>query len=320
MKKIIQNIVLGSAVILWTACSKDIPLNPGLENFNVTTVAKNYKLSDTVKFQIEGNPDLISFFSGELYNDYDYKDGRIIDVEKVNYSFSSSFIKITPPESQENPLAVLVSTDFNGDYSSYANITAATWTDITDKFNYGLLGSYVTSGEYQISDHAIAGKPLYIAFRNTIKPINTFGPVRPWYLYQHNLTATSEFGEHLLADYPGSNFQIIEQKPSEVKTTSTITSTRISLLEYSVAEENAPDPGTETWAISRAFNLFDINSGPDKPAILKGNEDPKLKTYNYMFSKPGNYKVYFIGANVNVDNSAKKMVQLDITIEADPED
>jgi hypothetical protein len=314
MKKIIRNIVLGSAVVMLSACSKEIPLSPGLEQFNVTTAAKTYKLSETVRFQIEGNPDLISFFSGELYNDYEYKDGRTINIDKVDYSFSSANLVEAAPF-QNNQLAVLISTDFNGNYSSIEHVNAATWTDITPQFTLSKTASYVTSGEYKISELAVPGKPLYIAFKNTIAPIRTNGKPRPWYLYQHKLNAVSEFGDHLIADYPGSNFQIVEQKPSEAKTTTTITSTRISLMPYDVSEDSAPDPGTETWAISRAFNLFDINSGPDRPLVIKGNEDAKLKTYDYTFTRPGNYKVYFIGSNVNVDNSAKKVIQLDITIE-----
>ncbi len=319
MKKNIQNIVLGSAVLLFSACSKDIPLNPGLEQFNVTTLSKTYKLSDTVKFQMEGNPDLISFFSGELYNDYAYKEGRTINLEEVNYSFRSANLPLTPPSSQNNKVAVMASTDFNGNYSSYDHIAAATWTDITDKFVYGTTATYVASGEYKVSDLAEAGKPLYIAYKHNIKPIRVSGPVRSWYLYQMALRGTSEFGDHQLADYPSSNFRFVEKTPS-VPSLSSITSTRITFDGYSVKDDSDPDPGTETWAISRAFNLFDIKSGPDKPIIIKGNEDSRIKDYGYTFSKPGNYKIYFIGANVNVDNSAKKIIELNITIEADPED
>jgi hypothetical protein len=315
MKKIIQYILSCTCLLLIGACSKDINLTPGLEQFNVVSTSVKYKVGDTIKFNFEGNPDLISFYSGELYHQYDYKEGRKINLENLVFSFSSANPPITPPAAQPMQLSVFASTDFNGNYSSYESVKSATWTDISSQFKYGTSATYVASGAVNFSDLVVAGKPLYIGFKYTTRPIETNGAVRPWYINNIKLVGNSEFGEHLIGDLITSDFRLIEQKPDVVTTLSSLASSRITLLGYELKEANDPDPGTETWAISKGFNPVDLDNGPDVPFIIKGNEDPKVKTFNYMYGAPGNYKVYFVGANINIDNSLKKIIEINITIE-----
>src|SRR5687768_5263832 len=135
MNRIYQITIWNALLLLLSACSKDIPLTPGLDQFNVKASSLTYNLGDTVKFSFEGNPDLISFYSGELYKQYEFKEGRDIELKDAVFSFSTAYPTITGV-AQPNQFSVHASTDFNGDYTSYNHIQAATWTDITNKFTY----------------------------------------------------------------------------------------------------------------------------------------------------------------------------------------
>ena len=66
--------------------------------------------------------------------------------------------------SQSNNLSVLVSSDFNGDYS-LESIKSATWEDVTKKVKLATDKVPAESGEIDLSKSKAAGKPLYIAFK-----------------------------------------------------------------------------------------------------------------------------------------------------------
>jgi hypothetical protein len=313
MNRIYQITIWNALLLLLSACSKDIPLTPGLDQFNVKASSLTYNLGDTVKFSFEGNPDLISFYSGELYKQYEFKEGRDIELKDAVFSFSTAYPTITGV-AQPNQFSVHASTDFNGDYTSYNHIQAATWTDITNKFTYATSGTYVPSKTFAISDLKVPGKPLYIGFKYVTKPIAVNGPARSWYVNNIAMIGNSIYGPHLLGDLISSDFKLVEQKPEIAASLSTYTATRITLSGYKYADPTDPDPGTETWAISKGFNMEKIDNGPDAPFVIKGNEDSKITTFNYMYETPGVYKVHFIGANINIDGAQRKIIELTITI------
>src|SRR5882757_8152495 len=123
------------------SCHKEVKvaLKEGTPSFDVSLAASNtYKVGTDVVFNFSGKADVISFFSGELYHDYAFKDGRTIDVTNPTMTFTSAVTGGT----QTNQLAILASTDFNGVYNDtlkppLTNIHAATWTDITSRFALG---------------------------------------------------------------------------------------------------------------------------------------------------------------------------------------
>jgi hypothetical protein len=311
-----NSIIIIATVMLFSACSKDIPVTPGIDKFNVTPNALTYKLGDTTKFTLSGNPDMISFYSGELYKQYEYKEGRDIALGKAALSFSTAYPPLAAgsPLPQNNPLSVMLSTDFNGNYNSYENVEKANWTDITNKFTYGTVATYVASKSYDVTSHIVPGKPLYLAFKYTTKPIAANGPARSWYVNNIAMVSNSIYESHLLGDLISSEFKLVEKLPAIAPSISTYTTTRITLSGYKYEGPSDPDPGTETWAISKAFNMEILDKGPDRPFIIKGNEDAKVTNFSHVYTEEGTYKVYFIGTNANVDGSEKKIIEMTINV------
>ncbi len=301
-------------IVVFASCDRAIELSPGLEDFDVRTEKTEYEVNEEVIFHFDGNPDMISFYSGELYNDYAYKEARLIELEKTLMSFSSARPVLT--NSQESDFKVLVSTNFNNIYN-YENVTAANWTDITSEFTYGTTVTYVPSGDYEVSELYEEGKPLYVAFRYNSKPQETYGPVRRFLIQGFQMLGQSMYGNHILGDPMSSDFRLIE-KSEEAKTTSALTTTYISFNGYTRTLPTDPDPETDTWAITKVFDLDKLDKGPDRAVALKGNQDPEIRSHIHAFQEAGEYTVTFVATNANIDGSKQVVKQIKITV-VDPD-
>ena len=71
MRNLIKVFCILLVVILSVSCKKEVANEV---DFDVTTASKTYKLPDSIVFNITGNPDVISFYSGEAGHSYDNKD------------------------------------------------------------------------------------------------------------------------------------------------------------------------------------------------------------------------------------------------------
>lgn len=310
MKNLFKILIVMSSVGLFS-CQNKIELSPGLEEFNVSLEKTVFKTNEEVMFHFTGNPDMISFYSGDMYNDYAYKGGRVTDLHKTLVSFNNSY----PPlaNSQTSVFKVLVSTDFNNTYT-YDNLTKATWQDITDQFNYSSSATAVGSGSYEVSQLYEPAKPLYFAFRYTSLPQEEHGAVRSRMMQAVQFLAESEKTTHILGDMSTSDFRIIE-KSDEAKTSSTLSATTITLNRFVRTAATDPDPETDTWVVSKAFDFDKIDSGPDRAIAIKANKDPMLRSYIHVFKEPGEYMVTFIGVNANIDGYKEVLKQVKVTVE-----
>lgn len=305
-------ILYGSLLcFLIISCDKKIELSPGLDSFDVTTEKDVYKVDEDVVFNFSGDPDMIAFYSGELYSEYAYKDERVVNLDKTVLNFTSMRPELQ--NAQVPDFQVLVSTDFNDTYT-YENITNASWTDITSEFALGGT-AYLPSGDYEISKLYEKGKPLYVAFRYKNKAQEIAGVVRRLLIQSFQMVGQSNWGSHLIGDPVSSDFRIIE-KNADFKTATSLTNTTITLAGYSREKGSSdPDPETDTWTVTKAFDLDILDNGPDRPVALKGNQDPKMKSHIYNFKEPGEYLVTFIGINANINENKQVVRQLKIKVE-----
>src|SRR5690606_11766757 len=210
---------------------------------------------------------------------YKYRESRITELQKILVSFRNAFPSMA--NSQIPELKVLVSTDFNNTYS-YENLMNATWHDITPGFTYATSGSYIESGDYDISPWYEEGKPLYFAFRYTSQPQVEHGPVRDFAIQSVQFMGDDIY---TLEDMESTNFRLVEKSESEV-TSSVITATTIRFEGYVRTLPTDPDPATDTWAVSKALDLpTTIDSGPDRAVAIKGNKDPILRNHIHVFTE-----------------------------------
>ncbi len=307
MKRYINILLL--SVIVFASCDTSIPVTSGIDNFEVTTDSTSYKAGEEVYFNIKGSPDMITFYSGEVLHEYSYRDGRKIQLNDAILSFSTS--KPATASAQVNQFKVVVSTDFNGDYTHFSNVESATWIDITNRFTLATSVTFIPSGSVDISDLIEEGRPLYVGFKYIAYPMEQ-GKVGTWHVQSFSFLANSAIGPLALGDMTTSGFRIVEQNPETAVSRSTMTATRITLLGYVATEEN--NIQTETWAISKAFEVGEIDKGPDRPIAIKGVESVPMDVYSYIYTQPGTYKATFVATNANASGSVSVARELEVTI------
>jgi len=299
------------------SCKKDLTVDD-LADFNVTTDSVAYKVGTPITFTIKGGQAHdISFYSGETLKDYNYRNGRIVDTITGGavLAFSTS---VTVGTLQADPLYVLVSTNFNGDYSNMSSVNAATWTDITSRFSLATTATFkATSAD--VSDLIVKGKPFYVAFKYTNQPQAVSGVVRQWQIQSLTLASKYKLDNSSILNYsdqPSAGFQLVDSnKLTAAPARSTIITTLITLLGnlYNAATPTV-DPVGVNWAISTGINTDKINLGPDWSTAIKGYTSAQLNTYAYTYPKAGTYTAVFVASNNSLNESKQVVKTISLTI------
>ena len=145
--KYYKYILITVGLYLMMSCDKDIKSDSKLD-FDVYLDQPAYKIGEDVIFNIAGYAEIISFYSGELYNDYEYREGREVEVE--NKGAVLSFRNAVNDGSQKDQLSILISTDFDGNYENLESVKSANWINITESFNLAQSSSFISSGNLDI--------------------------------------------------------------------------------------------------------------------------------------------------------------------------
>jgi hypothetical protein len=233
-----------SALLATTSCSKEFDV-AGAPDFSVTTDANTYKAGEPIKFQIQGSGDIISFYSGEIFHDYAYKDGRQIDVsgKGLTLSFKSGVAPGTPAGTQEDQFSILTSIDFSGNYDNLDAVKSATWTDVTDSFTLGTTATLTPSDTLDISNMVPDGKPIYFALRYVNKPQVDNGFAKQWLIENFTLNSKDTLSNGAaitVADQVHAGFRIVDQYPDDAPARSQVTATRVTL--YGPVYKDPNDP------------------------------------------------------------------------------
>lgn len=300
--------VLISGILTLTGCTQKLEVSA--PEFNVTQDKVTARAGEEVKFLFTGNPDLITFYSGEVMHDHTYAAGRIVKTNSLTFSFRSNveFGK------QPNQLSIVASTDFNGG-AAFEDVAAATWTDITNRFALGTNATYKASGEADLSDLSVAGKPLYLALKYVVKNPTVYGTGNVWRVQNFLLTAQTSIGVLSLGNMQNAGFRIYEQKKEIAPCRSTISTTTLQLIAPALVDSTRT-VDTECWIVTKGFNTGDIDYGPDRPVAIKGYADPKIKEAVYIYAAAGNYKAVFTAYNGNT--AGRKEVIREVNVEITP--
>jgi len=215
-------------LLFLASCSKDLEVSKA-PDFNVTTEANTFKVNEPVTFKFTGGADNISFYSGKPSNDYAFKDGRVIELGNVGATMV--FTSSVQLGAQANQLTVLASNDFDGNYESLESVKEATWVDITSRFALGTSTTFLNSGEKDISDLIVDGKPIYIAFKYLTRPQVDNGFVRTWMIQTFNIKSKELYNDQNVSiiDQTSAGFRIVDQDPVNTPARSLVTATRVTL-------------------------------------------------------------------------------------------
>lgn len=323
--------IIAICALALAACNKkqEVP-SP---DFNVTGVKEmgSAATGDTVSFQFSGNPNVITFYSGEIGRRYQYV-GRTQAAGTAQLQFSSQLNS----GAQANSLSLLASTDFKGvalktlagvlvrdTATTNSNIAAATWIDITSRAIIPTVAgaAAVPSGVIDLSDFAKQGIPVYIAFKyNAVA-----GSI------QNKWTISGLAVTNTLSD--GTNYTIasLNSPAKPITNYGNVTSGPGWATSYDPAKNangynwvytdgtslvitgaaTAATAPAEAWAITGPVDLSKVT--PDAGVPIK-SIIAKLGTYNYSYSQAGTYNAVFVATNTTADDAKTIVKQIPVTV------
>ena len=280
-------------------------------DFNVI-IPTQVKVGEPVNFKIENAPNFVKFYAGDLNHKYIYRD-RFNAEGTVTMSFLAAQ-NYQNGTSLSNPgLSILYSTDYNGS-STPTSVTAANWTDISDKFTLPTLRTYnwTDSGVADITELTSEKKPVHIAFKvksdGKISDGNRQGEYR---MNNFRIQLTLADGGNVLdiANIESTNWQTVNVLGDNSDTNKD--QWLYWTNDFFRMNGTSADYSNEDWLITSSIDLTKVS--PDNGTPLKAYSD-KLETFSYTYTKAGIYTITFIGNNTTVYDSKQLIKEYTITV------
>lgn len=265
--KYYRYILITVGLFLMMSCDKDIKVNSNLD-FDVHLDQLTFKAGEKVTFNFSGFAENISFYSGELYNEYEFKDGREVSISDKGAIFS--FSTAVNDGSQENQLSVFISTDFDGNYNTLESVKSASWINITDSFSLATSSNFTTAGNLDISQYA-KDKPVYIAFKYITEPQMENGDARNWMIENFNIKTRDNIYDKPINIVVQNQigFNIVEQDKQKTPSRTTFTSTRLNILGNTYNDPADPIFNPDNPIFNPDNPIYDPNSDVyDSQAVL----------------------------------------------------
>lgn len=294
--------------------TKDAKLNVNVatgDNVSFDGQTITVKSGTPVEFRFSGDPDYLTFYSGEVGKEYRYKERTTVDESEVETSTLQ--FKLTPQYGKPaNILTMYVSTDFPG--LDKGNFEAD--SVLVEKHAWEILipttdfPSAVKAQDFAIDMKPYLGKRIAIAicYRGQDKSATqskfTFANmqiINKMSNGQETSFTTTSFGftpvnmlhRHNLADQKGMTAN---------RAYGTVTNNTSGIWNFKDMDAffiHSSSANTElkySWLVS---NLFVVNAcSPDAGTGLK-NITQSLDSYQYIYNTPGTYTATFIGTNSN---------------------
>lgn len=269
-------------------------------SFDVNTPDITINEGEKVNFNFYGNPNYLTFYSGEEGNMFENKNRTNKAIDNVYVSFTTS----QQYGSQKNKLKVWMSENFNGDYSE-AGIQKATWTELTSEFVLPNGGqTNIQSGRKDFSKYK--DSKFFFAFEylpdaGSVEPKITISPIRLitklGNTETENTNVTSSFGFSMVAIKGGTGTGVsMKADKSSI-----------------IFQGGDGKVDNHIWMISKPIDASAIE--PDYGVAIK-NMSAKIETYSYVYNKAGEYNATFVATNANKWNSESTTRQIKITVKA----
>lgn len=281
--------------------------------FEVTTSKTTYNKNEPVKFTFSGETDIISFYSGEIGNDYSHIDGRVMQ-SKFIANFESQMLDGT----QTNQIGVYILKNYTST-NSLDGVYAADTINVSSKFRFATHADnrvFVNSGNGDISEYLDLTKPntINIAIKQTVRNQNLYGTGNLNRVKGFKLVASNEVNEVTLFQHTAVNQWSLFSTPNKMSGRATIEATQHTLRNGFGAAYVTEH--TEDWVVSIPITINPLTDmGPDYGIGVKSVADKMPKVYEKSFAKAGNYLVTFKAINQTVKGRKEIIKQIPITIE-----
>lgn len=314
MKRFIFLSIILSGLVLFS-CKQDeqitYPIFSLSSEYSIDTVVVDTTAEYRVTFNFDENAEIIAFYSGEFGSNYEYRNGHTMSIDTLGFSFTSNcnFGEMNPLKQ----FSVLVSTNFNGTYD-VENISAATWTKVTDRFNIAKLivndTQYYPSGRPNLIDVTNPNTNTYIAFRYFTPDQNVYGTYAAVRIRDWNIKMKSEMDSSIVDPaWTLVDSGYVETGRNSITTTGTET---ITLRGHFNAANKSK--ATAAWVVSAPLSTSNVDLGADIPTPVKAIGDISQKSFKYRYKKPGIYDAVFVAYNRKTSEEDRVVTKLRIVI------
>lgn len=304
--------IVGFCTLLALGCKDPYEVEAPL--FSVSTAQSVYAVGERVKFNIEGSPDMINFYSGVVGNDYaHHAEERIYDMVP-----SLSFRAAKFAGNNQDCAELLYTTDFNGVYE-YENLKSVKWTNISSRFNIppivGSSASFSNAGTSDISDLIVEGKPIYFAWYCKTNEASERTRFQVMDFNVNGVVSGNTDLSGILYSQAQLSFKWVLNEAAAAQLTNKPSVTN-TLLYWDGIFNNTAGPLKDGYAVSGPVMISDqINLGLDKPTVIKSMQNENMAEYYHSFDKPGEYEVAFVGYNVNFNGKKETIKKIKLTIQ-----
>lgn len=315
------------AALAFGACQHDVIYEV---DYNVTLDKGNtYYVGEPVKFSFSGDVDNILFFSGEAGSQYMYKDRYQVsasDIESVKLEMNYE-----PQYGLAGGLKVYYTNKFDGlsgnDQAADRQKLSAMSADMTDwvelEWNEGtskveVVHTYdIPLDIYDNLSLAFYWEPVFKAnnAQRTYLVSGKFllgmkGLENPIAVSLKNMDITT-----VMMNPEYENAYMTDNGKGSVLLNGTMkfsTSKAVADIVFRGFDKNYTF-GSKAWVIGNMPKMDVVTVDPDKGVVIK-NLQNYLHTYEYTWTKPGTYKVTFVGRNENYASSSEQVVEYTINI------
>lgn len=317
-------IALSVASMAFASCEnelvQDVELDIAIEtNDNVQFDGKTItvKQGTPIPFKVGGDPDFLTFFSGEAGKKYAYRDRTVVDPNEIESSILSFGLEKKWGASTTSMFEVMLSDEFPG---LYLNDFEADSIQVEEYYNNNKWQMIVTNNDmpelnktknYNIDLTNYLGKRITLAARyeglaNTavqsrvtflnLQIINkmTDGSETTLTASSLGLTPVNMLNKHNLSD---------QAKMTSNREYGTFNASDIagiwnfkSMTSFYIQSTPAAGPLKYSWLVSSLF----VPNGctPDSGTAIKSLHQ-RLNAYNYTYNTPGTYTATFVATNGN---------------------
>ena len=315
--------IILSALLLAVSCGKGAYalLQPTLEVSAPAVV----KVGQNVEFTLEGEQDILSFWSGEPGSDYTYRDTDRIGAGDTWMTFSATTASGTQDYPNPASLPLSWSTDFSGEYTEAA-MNAATWHDITDQFAWPTVTpETVPAGDLNINDILPEdGSPVYFRFYYHVAAYSASaaggkGNGRTqWTVSGLKIYCALPAGDITAYDMYDQRWQLILGAGCETIPEANLPSLPATSERILFRSQFKPDVDLNAWAVSGPVSRpGDLNLGRDKGVGIKALADPQMHKYYYTWNTPGDYRVVFVGVNAGIEGRKEVVREVSLKVVQD---
>ena len=264
-------------------------------DFNVAVSTLNYKVGDTVNFIFSGNPDYITFYSGEIGYNHDFINRTSAlgtpQLQFMSYVQNPATIDYLQIKATNN----LKSWDSTG-------IANANWINITNRAILSTGKDSTQSGIVGLNDFLV-NDSFVLALKYSIYVGSKYPVASKWTI--RGLTINNVLPDssiYTIATIGTCNWTAI----------STCDTSNWYLNQQSNYIQTTRKATTVAWALTAPFKLNKVT--PDVGISIKTMGGATLTSYPYIYSKPGTYKATFLAINANAKEEKQELRQVVINV------